>query len=100
MFISGSISSQFTPTQKVVWEQAKEQALAKCKKLGLPDSLILCALARYLKSTNFQVTLAIQKIMEYNFWINSITSAEDMTRFYPISKEYVDPQVIKPFQHM
>jgi len=88
-----SISSHFTAAQKTAWEQAKVQALSKCKKLNLPESVILNSLARYLKSTNFQAILAMSKIMEYSFWMKSINTGEDIDRFYPINKEHVDAQV-------
>ncbi len=88
------MSSTFTAAQKAIWEQAKVQALAKCRKLGLSDEAILHSLTRYLKATNFQIPLAIQRIMDYSFWMKSINLAEDIERFYPINKEYVDPQVL------
>ncbi len=91
--LPGSISSTFTAAQTALWEQAKTQALPKCKKLGLSDAAVINSLARYLKATNFQIPIAIQRVMEYSFWMKSINSAEDIERYYPVSKDFVNPQV-------
>jgi hypothetical protein len=55
--------------------------------LGLPEKAVLCSLARYLLATHFDITAAIQRLMEYGFWMKSINSKEDIERLYPISKE-------------
>lgn len=88
-----SISSLFTTEQKVIWKQAREQAVVKCKKLGVSNKTILSSLVRHLKSSKFQIPLAIQKLMEYIFWMKSINVKEDIERLYPINKEYTDSKV-------
>ena len=60
----------------------------------MSDEAIINTLARYLVATKFQIPNAIQKIMEYNFWVKSINSSEDIERLYPINQEHIDSDVI------
>ena len=75
------------------WEQGKIQALEKCRKLGLDDSTIVNSLARCMMVNQFQIAAAIKHIMDYAFSIKSISFSEELERFYPISKEYICPNV-------
>jgi hypothetical protein len=59
----------------------------------MPDEAIVNSLARYLVTSKFQIPIAIQKIMEYSFWMKSINSSEDIERLYPINKEHIDSNV-------
>jgi len=61
----------------------------------MTDEAIINTLARYLVVSKFQIPNAIQKIMEYSFWMKSINSSEDIERLYPINREYIDSNVIR-----
>eukprot|EP00826_Nyctotherus_ovalis_P007484 TRINITY_DN1187_c0_g1_i21.p1 TRINITY_DN1187_c0_g1~~TRINITY_DN1187_c0_g1_i21.p1 ORF type:complete len:123 (+),score=16.42 TRINITY_DN1187_c0_g1_i21:92-460(+) len=93
LFPTFSLVNAFTAPQKEQWENGKTQALEKCRKLGLDDSTIVNSLTRCLKANNFQISLAIQHIMDYAFSIKSIGDAEDLEGLYPISKDFVAASV-------
>ncbi len=84
----GSISEGFTPEQQEIWRQAKKQALVRCKILNMGEEPMLHCLARYLLATKFEISPAIQKLLDYNFWMKSINPKEDIERLYPINQEH------------
>lgn len=79
-----------------MWNKAKVQVLAKCRKLGFDDSAIIFALTRFLVATQFQIAPAIQRVIDYMFWQKSVDSDWAMEHFYPQSKDHVDSQVLRP----